>query len=279
MMNQSAQILNPSFKADTQDANQNKITQKAVAKNAIKEQLLEKHDQKRASVEADLSSTNLEGKSGLRGANLPDGWNNLYDTKGSLVQKVHVMNGLFEGVSEVYLQGKLRRREYYKNDLLDGAALFYDDQGRITMKVSYRSGERNGVTEVYKKSRLTAACSFVNNSLEGPVIAFNEEGGMKSKLLYKNGVREGPGVIYGKDGGVLATIEYRNDLKHGYWKQFYPSGELNKLEYYQDDLREGKVVSFYPNGARRSEAEYKGGKITLAEVHYDIDGKMINTKP
>jgi antitoxin component YwqK of YwqJK toxin-antitoxin module len=180
------------------------------------------------------------------------------------VEKTFI-NGQLEGPHRYYFfDGKLSRKENYKDGKEDGLAESYFQNGRLSYFTNYKDGKKDGLEHLYfKNGQLKEEGNYKDGKLNGPYEKYYINGQLKEEGNYQYGSQFGPYKKYYKNG----QLEER-----GNWKDF------------KDGKREGLLESYYESGQLKEKGNYKDGKLDgIHEIFYEnnqnrFSGKYVNGK-
>lgn len=131
-----------------------------------------------------------------------------FTKKGSIISegKMSGKNRIGEWLYYHEKQNKLMMREFYKNDILDGAKTTFYPNGKITEESNYKNGVQEGANNYY-----------------------SSEGVLLKKLSYTKGELQGEAYYYDANGNVTIHGFYKNGKKNGLW-QYYKNGKVEMEE-------------------------------------------------
>lgn len=151
-------------------------------------------------------SNKFDGKDGIKTVYFPN--------SEKIQQIVEYKDGKRIGeLKEFYRNGKLKVRQYYKNDTLNDSAFFYHENGNISY-IQYLKNFRK----------------------EGAWQRFNEQGKLYEETNYMNDEKEGPATKYTyRTGRLLERLNYKNGMKEGKQEFFYNSGKPKAVLFFHDN--------------------------------------------
>lgn len=122
---------------------------------------------------------------------------------------------------QVFADGKIKGRQYYKEGKLHGPSLFFTASGHILSEAWYIDGQQEG------------RCNW-----------YTPEQKIYSRQHYSKGGWHGLQHFYFADGSIKSELNYDHGKLHGTSKLYYPDGKLERLYEYNH----GKLVSMelYP---------------------------------
>jgi hypothetical protein len=92
-----------------------------------------------------------------------------------------------DGMFDIYLNGKIVRRENFKSGSLDGWKIDYYDNGNIRIKESFKVGRSDGPKIMYYKNGQIEQKSYrKNDKVEGMEYVYYEDGSLKYKRNWIN---------------------------------------------------------------------------------------------
>jgi antitoxin component YwqK of YwqJK toxin-antitoxin module len=141
-----------------------------------------------------------------------------FHANGELWKKTPMVNGLREGVEEVFLSNgaPLQSTTYCRNEK-DGSS------------IRYWSGENIAADECYSRGKLISG------------LYYDQCGQKIAEVCDGNGVK----AIFGKEH-VKEFHEYRNGLQEGFIKELDLNGECTKLCHIKNDQKNGEEIEYFP---------------------------------
>jgi antitoxin component YwqK of YwqJK toxin-antitoxin module len=153
----------------------------------------------------------------------------LFDDKGQPVQEVAYERGVQQGLTRVFVDGRLLSEQHFLAGRLHGEATAYSEAGDITMKQQFFRGDIEGET------------------------LFLNEGGLVRRAAYRKGLMEGETCDYDRDGVVVQRANYRNNLLEGSLTRYWPDGQVMEVLLYRAGKPVGKPRRFDSKGAELSD--------------------------
>jgi antitoxin component YwqK of YwqJK toxin-antitoxin module len=141
-------------------------------------------------------------------------------------------------------QGRIRVKEHYQEDRLDGPYLAYHPNGNVLEEGQYRKGGKSGLWKTY-----------------------NREGSLRSEELWREGERHGASTVFQDDGQPLSKGDYALGLPVGAWTTYTPRGKVRSLITYEDGRavsevpQNGEFESHYPSGRPEWVGRYAHGRL------------------
>lgn len=197
-----------------------------------------------------------------------------------------------------HFNGRLKGKQAFKNNKLEGEDVFYFDNGAISSSATYRSGDEDGESISYfrigtprsiahnktaklkgerkvffSNGNLHTLENYKEDSLDGPFKTYYKTGPLESEGNYTNGKLDGSYKTYFTDGKLSADGAYSEGKLKGPWKQYHENGKLKLQETFEDGLAEGEYKEYYDNGQLFYTCNYKKGKVTGDVEYADRDGK------
>lgn len=159
-----------------------------------------------------------------------------YETR---IDIVSYKNGLMNGITVSYRDGKVIETGYYKDDMQEGLFRLYMDNGILFRESNFSKNQLEGVSRHYYESgKLHQETNYINGLLDGTVKQYNEKGILIMQMKYENGIPKGQACQYYDDGrlkidaffnvsgeddvGINAT--YWDDLGNEIKGKFYADG-------------------------------------------------------
>jgi len=80
---------------------------------------------------------------------LPEGSATEFDIKGDTIYQYRYKEGILDGKSEKYKEGRLSEISYYSKGVMDGEYISYHPNGEVYIQGNYRNGRPNGLWLFY----------------------------------------------------------------------------------------------------------------------------------
>ncbi|KPK86972.1 MAG: hypothetical protein AMS27_03840 [Bacteroides sp. SM23_62_1] len=238
-----------------------------------------------------------------------------YDENGIIITLVYYHNGYMTDREEInrrdayrnkqgtwkefYPDGKVKKEEVYKDNLLDGLYKTFNESGNLLLVLNYSSGklveeveqEQMDVdirNEYDDQNRLIASGAFRNNIPVGIHRTYDKEGNVINSKIYNEsgnvvaegiidveGNREGPWKEYYQDGKIRATGNYQNNERSGKWVFYYKNGKVEQTGDFIRGRTTGIWTWYYENGIMSREESYFNGKEDGIMIEYSTDGRIL----
>ena len=149
--------------------------------------------------------------------------------------------GLWEALDP---QGRLRIREHYMDDVLDGPQQTFHPNGNILEEGQYRAGEKTGEWKTYDR-----------------------EGQLLNREMWREGNRHGESTTFQERGAPLSVGQYESGAPVGEWTTYNPDGkERSKVTYeggrpVKEAPLNGSFDANYPSGRPEWVARYAHGRL------------------
>ncbi len=185
-----------------------------------------------------------------------------------------------EGISKFYDElGRLKREEFYKDNLLDSLARDFYPDGKVKAEVSYRAGKKHGIAKTFNENGwLETEATFENDALVGLIKGYEYYPGGELKATYTttiDGVLTGQKRIYYPDGMLAAEENYAVGKLDGIRRTYYDNGFLEKAQTWRNGFQIGEEKIFFPNGKRKEENKFNEAGIMVESKVYDERGRKI----
>ncbi len=185
-----------------------------------------------------------------------------------------------EGISKFYDElGRLKREEFYKNNLLDSLARDFYPDGKVKAEVAYRAGKKHGIAKTFNENGwLETESTFENDALVGVIKGYEYYPGGELKATYTttiDGVLTGQKRIYYPDGMLAAEENYAIGKLDGIRRTYYDNGFLEKSQTWRNGFQVGEEKIFFPNGKRKEENKFNEAGIMVESKIYDERGRKI----
>ncbi len=185
-----------------------------------------------------------------------------------------------EGISKFYDElGRLKREEFYKNNLLDSLARDFYPDGKVKAEVAHRAGKKHGIAKTFNENGwLESESTFENDALVGVIKGYEYYPGGELKATYTttiDGVLTGQKRIYFPDGMLAAEENYTIGKLNGVRRTYYDNGFLEKSQTWRNGFQVGEEKIFFPNGKRKEENKFNEAGIMVESKIYDERGRKI----
>jgi antitoxin component YwqK of YwqJK toxin-antitoxin module len=208
-------------------------------------------------------------------------------------------NGKRQGVwKDFYIDGRVKREAYYRNDTLDGLYKEFNEKGAMIASLVYRDGkikeynaEDTASVEIRNKYDENGNLIYSGPYRKNTPIGIHREykdGKIKDGKLYSdNGILLGEGIIdeegkktgnwkyYYVSGEIKSKGAYLNNQRSGKWTFYYKNNKILQQGEYKNDLPEGHWIWYYPENIIWREEEYLAGKEDGHTVEYDLNSQVI----
>jgi len=200
-----------------------------------------------------------------------------------------------------YPDGKLKEDEYYKNGVLDGAALLYSEKtGNVISGRTYRDGniiEESAPIKADLVDLITYWDDDVTIKRTGTYLDsipigyhyFYNSSGVPEKVIRYNekGIRIGEGPVDGNrrltgeyrtfyETGELRTVaKYANNLPNGEITYYFKNGGKEQTGYLNNNVREGKWTWFFLSGNIHREEEYVNHQPHGLSIQYSDSATIV----
>lgn len=172
---------------------------------------------------------------------------------------------------EYYLEGEIKSRGSYQDDLKHGAWLYFHKNGQVEQKGSYSNGLQEGKWQwFYEDSSILRIESFANGKEEGFSFELLPNGDTLSAGEYYRGQREGNWFF--RDGDQTIFGQFDADEMNGTWIIKYSNGGKSFSGAFLAGKPEGKHQAWYDNGSLKWEGKYVNGIRQGNWSRYLIDG-------
>ena len=161
---------------------------------------------------------------------------------GSIKTEIEMVNGLKNGNGKHYYpNGKIKREEYYKNDIKEGYEKVWFD--------------------IPHNKQLKQEGNYKNGLGDGEFISYTKEGEKDNEVVLKQNKKDGLSIKYYPNGQINSETNYKNDIKEGLKKDYnYETGKcVLELTY-----KNGKIIKRNDIGYK-----YKNGPLPLT-----FDGEL-----
>lgn len=187
-------------------------------------------------------------------------------------------NGNKQGTwKEFYPDGKVKKEEVYKDNVLNGLYKMFNEKGNLTLVLNYNNGKLDEEmtqkemeemdveirNEYDDQNRLIASGAFKNNIPVGIHRTYNQEGNVTTAKIYDDSGRVISEGIIDEEGN-----------REGVWKEYYPNGKIRAIGNYLNNQRSSKWTFYYQNGKIEQTGEYLRGRINGIWTWFYEDGTV-----
>jgi len=185
-------------------------------------------------------------------------------------------NGLLDStLIEYYPDGKVKKKDQFKDGKRDGKSFIYDKKGTLIQELEYRNGVIDGEIISYNPDgKIKIRAKYKDGELNGIVREYYPNGNIKTESTYKNNVQDGAAKSYYEDGKLKSEEFYIQGTLHGYFKTYYPEGGIYTESIITDGKRNGEFKSYNRKGILILEGGYKDGILEGDNKAYYDDGKI-----
>lgn len=289
--------------------NEKKIEAMATAVRAFLDEIkgtrvLEPNKREAVKIRYHYSDGNLVGK----GEVIPDGkevllkgpWE-FYHTNGALSSKGNFdATGKKQGEWNYYYENsKLKEKNIFKDDKVEGLSLDYHDNGLMYVSASYKNSELQGLKKTwYYNGILALEEEYKDGKRNGLYRKYNNRGFLEMEAQYVDGKQtgkvkdyynsgklsgegalvedkfEGPLKTWHENGNVKSEGNYSKGNKIGLWKTYYKNGAVETEQTFTEGELDGESKEYYLSGKLFKKLVYKQGKLNGKVETFDEDGKI-----
>jgi antitoxin component YwqK of YwqJK toxin-antitoxin module/Tfp pilus assembly protein PilF len=202
-----------------------------------------------------------------------------YYYDGKIKAKEHYINDSLEGKQITYFDnGLVSSEKYYTHDAADGSSADYYRIGLPASISIYKMGKLQGEKkEYYPVGGLKAVTAYSNDLQNGPYRYYYENGRLSTTATYRDGLLDGRFNAYSENGGLATEGSYTKDKAEGEWKTYHNNKQLKEKEFFVNGKLEGPYEQYHDNGTLFTRYINKKGKTTGEAPYYDRDGKLFST--
>jgi len=219
---------------------------------------------------------------------IPEGVSREYNEDGTVAQAIvyaagniigkGVMDeeGKREGIwEEYYVNGNLKARGTYRNDLKVGNWVYYHENGQLEQQGVYaENGKPLGKwVWYYENGNLWREEFFINGLQDGLVTEFDPYGNVISEGEYFEGLEEGKWIYNLENHRIEGT--YTAGQRNGMWRHFYANGQLSFEGQFINDVPNGNHIFYWENGNKKDEENYVMGRKEGDWIRYNEDGTLL----
>jgi len=137
-----------------------------------------------------------------------------------------------EGWSEIVDQkGKLMEKAHYLHDTLDGIRILFYENGDTNIRETYHRGIFEGEYQLfYEGGQIKQAGQYVDNEMFGDWTQYYENGNIKEIVHFKHNQEDGPFKEYHPNGKIATEGHYADgDFEQGELKIYNEEGILSRI--------------------------------------------------
>lgn len=198
-------------------------------------------------------------------------------------------DGKKDGLQEHFDQnGKLIRRESWKNGFEDGEFSYWNFAGKLTERKSYvylpdsNKSYLNGRWENYVNGVLEKQSVYRLGKLHGALREYYNNGTLKEHTEYQYGLKCGREDRYHNNGQlsysgtnkIITKDDVQVSVRDGEWKYYLANGMVSAVYNFKDGWKEGRSLEYYPEGKLRLDVEYKKDKRHGKVMNWGLDGHL-----
>jgi antitoxin component YwqK of YwqJK toxin-antitoxin module len=149
-----------------------------------------------------------------------DGFSELYNPDGSLLEKASYKDGQLDGIRTLfYSNGKTEALENYENGVFKGNYQAFYQNGQLELEGKYTNGMMNGEWKrFYDSGELMELVNFVENEENGPFIEYYKNGKLKAEGAYLDGDNEhGELKLYNEKGDLIKKMNCNKGICRTSW--------------------------------------------------------------
>jgi antitoxin component YwqK of YwqJK toxin-antitoxin module len=133
----------------------------------------------------------------------------IHDEQGALAQEATYVKGVRQGITRIYLQGRLLAVQQFAAGVLHGETTSYAESGDVASRQKFFQGRLQGESVFLHEGVAVRRALFHKGKLEGETTTFDRDGALVQREIYKDNLLEGPLTRYWPDGQVMERILYR----------------------------------------------------------------------
>ena len=213
---------------------------------------------------------------------------NFYDSGGNIIETISYLRGNKSGYHFVYqkLMGsdsiiyKLKSKELFLENSLEGTGYYYDEEGKIKQLVRYKGGKRQGLIR-----------NFNTDSVIQSIYKYHNDFMIDREFINQTDTRDlkqGLWREYFNNDNIKIEKNYKDNLLNGYYREYDSKGRVliskfynNGIEIEKDPEKEIKIEiqnSFDDDGNIISSGGFIEGVPVGVHREYSDDKKIVNTK-
>ena len=213
-----------------------------------------------------------------------------YDENGMVITLIYYHNGYITDREEInrkdksgnkqgtwrefYPDGKIKKEEVYKDNVLNGLYKTFNEKGNLTLVLNYNDGKLDEEisqeemdveirNEYDDQNRLIASGAYKDNKPVGIHRTYDQVGNVISAKIYD-------------DSGIVISegiIDEEGNRK-GAWKEYYPNSKIRAVGNYTENKRSGRWTFYYQNGKIEQTGDYLRGRINGKWTWYYDGGNV-----
>jgi antitoxin component YwqK of YwqJK toxin-antitoxin module len=211
------------------------------------------------------------------------------------IYSISVYNGVDSQVTFYNYNGNRSMEYNFKNRIKDGFQRTYFENDQVNSEKLYKEGQLLYSKEWHRSGQLKLIENYKSfdeppiSYLHGPTTRYYVDGTVEYQGQYEKGKKTGEWVGYYQNKQKSYIKNYKNNLMFGKCKEWYESGILKSTGNYIIDSADnrgykktrelvskphGKIVYYYVNGNKKSEINYKNGKMNGSYTTWFESGKL-----
>lgn len=183
-----------------------------------------------------------------------------YFEDGKISNRGMKLNGKDEGYWEVFYEGsgKLAKRLFYKNGVLNGPYEWISETGTLKEKGDYKDGTESGPWTYYNEDgTLKSGGEYKEGKKGGKWKFYYSSGSVESEGKIFDGLYQGPWTYYYENGALYIKAFFKDDHSFGEWNYYFDNGQLKKKgKFYDNESLEGFWEYYYANGIKEYEGNF-----------------------
>lgn len=208
------------------------------------------------------------------GAMVLDSTYDCYFINGKLKTKGQYKNNLPVGLWQYYFEsGNIKIKGYQDGNLQSGDWKYFHENGNVSQEGELDSNKRTGIWRMYyENGKLKSTGKYLKDKPEGIWFLYHEDGIYKGKVLYKN--NQGFYQEYYPTGRLKAEGIIKDGMSDSLWTYYHENGNLKARGFEKNGTKEGFWNFYHDNGKLASEGSFVKGMTTGSWKYYHPNGVL-----
>ena len=161
----------------------------------------------------------------------------IFDENGMLVYSGSYVDGIYNGMGTLYIDGALTYEGAFADGLYNGKGKLYGPEEQLLYEGGFAAGVRSGEGTAYENGRKCYRGAFENDLYNGEGVLYNDNGKILYEGIFLDGLYDGDGIL-SLESGVTVEAAFQGGEVLG-TARYLRNGKL----YY-----EGDTVDLLPEG-------------------------------
>ncbi len=196
-----------------------------------------------------------------------------------------------------YLNRKIHKELFYRNDTLIGYYREYDVQGNLIKNIFYENGQIKETNlnvnasqfnqAFYENGNIKSEGYFTFGKPVGMHKELSQDGKISKGILYDdngyiigkgnldiNGYKNGTCIFFDKKNNKKSEGFYKKGKRIKEWIFYYSDGKIEQKGYYKNGKLTGEWIQYYPDGKKFKIENYKKAKLNGVFIQNKPNGEL-----